>query len=64
MDRAEMVCNDKIIQSADGHHLTEGTYGVPGAGIVRGRLVGDNLGNFVGQKGYGRFVRRIQSCMK
>ena len=64
MDRAEMVSNDKIVSKCgwspfDGKILK----GFPELVFVRGRLVGDN-GAFVGQKGYGRFVRRIQSCMK
>ena len=64
MDRAEMVSNDKIVSKCgwspfDGKVLK----GFPELVFVRGRLVGDN-GSFVGQKGYGRFVRRIQSCMK
>lgn len=64
MDRAEMVSNDKIVSKCgwspfDGKVLK----GFPELVFVRGRLVGDN-GTFVGQKGYGRFVRRIQSCMK
>lgn len=64
LDREKMVRNEEIVSKCgwspfDGRILK----GVPEKVFVRGKLVAED-GNFVGQPGYGRFVKRIQPCMK